>query len=107
MFIRQRPPLVLARRPERPLSRTLRGRRGATSDVRTEVAQVTDGWLPAFRVRPRAVIRVVRHKADLGCLGGAANAIAALGPVNRLQRINIGIRESYTGLVCLLSIAQL
>jgi len=44
---------------------------------------------------------------DLCCLGGAANAIAALRSGNWLQRINIRIRKSYTGSVCRLSVVQL
>ena len=47
------------------------------------------------------------ERSDLVRLGGAAGASAALRSGNWLQRINIRIRKSYTGSVCLLSIAQL
>ena len=63
--------------------------------------------------RPGAVIHVVRLKADLlersdlGRLGGSAGASAALRSGNWLQRINIRIRRSYTGYVCLLSVVRL
>ena len=47
------------------------------------------------------------ERSDLGRLGGSASASAALRSGNWLQRINIRIRRSYTGYVCLLSVVRL